>query len=205
MSDEDNKTRATTGVKFSAFKQVGPQEGNPVEVVGLRDGENVRASLTTDLVETNPDITFRNAKGQFAAVDPGTLALTNQLKVNRYFYERLGELGVHIGEDAPSETPKDGDFWFDNSEDTMQLFMWHADSDAWLPIAPPTTLEGRVATGEATQTAIIAQIQVSLEEQRSTGDRVAKMLSALKSSNSFDELKAKLIELPETQDAGGES
>ena len=43
MSDEENKTRATTGVKFSAFKQVGPQEGNPVEVVGLRDGENVRA------------------------------------------------------------------------------------------------------------------------------------------------------------------
>ena len=101
MSDEENKTRATTGVKFSAFKRVGPQEGNPVEVVGLRDGENVRASLTTDLVETNPGITFRNSKGQFAAVDPGTLALTNQLKVNRYFYERLEELGVALP-DAPA-------------------------------------------------------------------------------------------------------
>ena len=80
------------GVKFSEFKQVGPMEGNPVEVVGLRDGENVRATLTTDLVETNPDITFRNTKGQFAAVDPGLMALTNQLQVNRYFYDRLSEL-----------------------------------------------------------------------------------------------------------------
>ena len=58
-------------------------------------------------------------------------------------------------------------FWFDNSEDVMQLYIWHTDSDAWIPVAPPTTLEGRVATGEATQAAIIAQIQESLQvEQR---------------------------------------
>ena len=179
MSDEENKTRATTGVKFSAFKQVGPQEGNPVQVVGLRDGENVRANLTTDLVETNPDITFRNSKGQFAAVDPGVSALTNQLKVNRYFYERLAEMGVPIGEDPPSETPQDGAFWFDNSEDVMQLFMWHQESDAWLPIAPPTTLEGRVATGEATQQAIIEQIQESLVEQQQIKNKVAALEGAV--------------------------
>ena len=179
MSDEENKTRATTGVKFSAFKQVGPMEGNPVEVVGLRDGENVRANLTTDLVETNPDVTFRNAKGQFAAVDPGVLALTNQLKVNRYFYERLAEIGVPIGENPPSETPQDGAFWFDNSEDVMQLFMWHAESDAWIPIAPPTTLEGRVATGETTQAAIIDQIQESLAEQETIKNKVAALEGAV--------------------------
>ena len=54
VSDEENKTRATTGVKFSAFKQVGPQDGNPMEVVGLRDGENVRAVLTTDWLRPTP-------------------------------------------------------------------------------------------------------------------------------------------------------
>jgi microcystin-dependent protein len=179
MSDEKD-TRAASGVKFSQFRQVGPQEGNPVEVVGLRDGENVRASLTTDLVETNPDITFRNAKGQFAAVDPGTMALTNQLQVNRYFYERLLELGVTIGEEAPGGgTPADGGLWFDNSEDVMQLFIFHKDSDAWIPVAPPTTLEGRVSTGEATQDAIIAQIQESLVEQENIKSKIKALEGAV--------------------------
>ncbi|BAQ84699.1 hypothetical protein [uncultured Mediterranean phage uvMED] len=164
MSDEENKTRATTGVKFSSFKQVGPAEGNPVEVVGLRDGENVRAVLTTDLVETNPELTFRNAKGQFAAVGPGITELTNQLKVNRYLYDRMLERGVTISTVAP-DVYAEGTFWFDNSEDVMQLFIWHEDSDAWIPVSPPTTLEGRVDTGEATQAAIIAQIQESLQVQ----------------------------------------
>jgi len=58
-----------------------------------------------------------------------------------------------------------GSLWFDNSEDTMQLYVWHEDSDAWIPAAPPTTLEGRVGAGEATQQAIIAQIQESLDDQ----------------------------------------
>jgi len=58
-----------------------------------------------------------------------------------------------------------GSLWFDNSQDTMQLYVWHEDSDAWIPVAPPTTLEGRVGAGEATQQAIIAQIQESLDDQ----------------------------------------
>ena len=56
-------------------------------------------------------------------------------------------------------------FWFDNSEEVMQLFIWHKDSDAWIPVAPPTTLEGRVSQGEDTQKAIIAQINESLQVQ----------------------------------------
>ena len=47
----------------------------------------------------------------------------------------------------------------------MQLFIWHEGSEAWIPVAPPTTLEGRVSTGEATQAAIIEQIQESLQVQ----------------------------------------
>ena len=177
---EDNKTRAAAqGIKFSEFKQVSNQEGNPVQVVGLRDGENVRAVLTTDLVATEPEVVFRNSKGQFAAVDPGLLVLDNQLKVNRYFYNRLLEMGVPISENPPTDMPADGAFWFDNSEDVMQLFMWHAESDAWLPIAPPITLEGRVATGEATQQAIIEQIQESLVEQEQLKNKVAALEGAV--------------------------
>ena len=157
MSDEENKTRAVTGVKFSAFKQVGPMDGNPVEVVGLRDGENVRAPLTTDLVETNPGITFRNAKGQFAAVDPGVTELTNQLKVNRYLYDRMLERGVTI-DVVPPEIYADGTFWFCNSENSMQLFVYHEESDAWIPVAPPATIADRVAAGEDIQSGLVEAV-----------------------------------------------
>ena len=157
MSDEENKTRATTGGKFSAFKQVGPQEGNPVEVVGLRDGENVRAPLTTDLIETNPGITFRNAKGQFASPDPSVGELTNQLKVNRYLYDRMLERGVTIDVDPP-EIYADGTFWFCNDENSMQLFVYHADSDAWIPVAPPASISDRVAAGEDVQSGLVEAV-----------------------------------------------
>ena len=157
MSDEENKTRATTGVKFSAFKQVGPQDGNPVEVVGLRDGENVRAPLTTDLIETNPGITFRNSKGQFASPDPGVTELTNQLKVNRYLYDRMLERGVTI-DVAPPDIYADGTFWFCNLESSMQLFVYHEESDAWIPVAPPATISDRVAAGEETQAGLVEAV-----------------------------------------------
>ena len=81
---------------------------------------------------------------------------------------------VWITDQLPDEQyTSNGDLWFDNTEDTMQLFLWHEDSGAWLPVAPPTTLEGRVDAGEATQQAIIAQIQESLVEQADLADRIS--------------------------------
>ena len=157
MSDEENKTRATTGVKFSAFQQVGPQDGNPMEVVGLRDGENVRAVLTTDMVETNPELIFRNAKGQFTSVGPGITELTNQLKVNRYLYDRMLERGVTI-DVVPPDIYVEGTFWFCNSESSMQLFVYHEESDAWIPVAPPATIADRVAKGEETQSGLVEAV-----------------------------------------------
>jgi hypothetical protein len=77
--------------------------------------------------------------------------------------------GVVIIKDEAPDPEEDevgnGSLWFDNSQDAMQLYVWHEDSDAWIPVAPPTTLEGRVGAGEATQQAIIAQIQESLDDQ----------------------------------------
>ena len=58
-----------------------------------------------------------------------------------------------------------GDLWFDNTADTMQLFLWHEESGAWLPVAPSTKLEGRVddladriTAGETEQTNISKRV-----------------------------------------------
>jgi len=83
---------------------------------------------------------------------------------------------VWITGDLPDENyVSNGDLWFDNTEDTMQLFLWHEDSDAWLPVAPPTTLDARVTAGEATQAAIIAQIQTSLDDQAKIAAKVEEL------------------------------
>ena len=134
---------------------------------GTNQGE--WAPATTDLIETNGMIMFRDINGRFAPTPEELDELNTQLKVNRFMWEKIQELdlkagGVAISDEAPAD-PENGMFWFDNSEDVMQLFIWHEDSDAWLPVAPPTTLEGRVSAGEATQQAIIAQINESLQVQ----------------------------------------
>ena len=157
MSEDDKTRAAAQGIKFSEFKQVTNQEGNPVQVVGLRDGENVRAVLTTDLVATEPEVVFRNSKGQFAAVDPGLLLLDNQLKVNRYFYNWMLEQGVTI-DPAPPGTPADGALWFCNLESSMQLFVFHEESDAWIPVAPPASIADRVAAGEDIQSGLVEAV-----------------------------------------------
>ena len=70
--------------------------------------------LTTDLVETNPDILFRDTKGRFARIPDELLGLDNQLKVNRWFYEQLEFLLGNVGEggwlpiDQP-DPPVEGD------------------------------------------------------------------------------------------------
>ena len=134
---------------------------------GTNQGE--WSPATTDLIETNGMLMFRDIKGRFAPTPEELDELNTQLKVNRFIWEKIQELdakasGVAIDTDPPDD-PENGMFWFDNSEDVMQLFIWHTGSDAWLPVAPPTTLEGRVDAGEATQRAIIAQIQQSLDDQ----------------------------------------
>ena len=134
---------------------------------GTNQGE--WAPATTDLIETNAMLMFRDINGRFAPTPEELAELDNQLKVNRFIWEKIQELdlkagGVAISTDPPDD-PENGMFWFDNTEDVMQLFIWHKDSDAWVPVAPPTTLEGRVTAGEATQRAIIDQIQQSLDDQ----------------------------------------
>ena len=143
-------------------------------------------ALTTDMVETNPGIIFRDSKGRFAPTPDEWAKLTDQLKVNRFIWDHIQMLdieksGIIIGPNPPvppaGEQLTDGTFWFDNTEEIMQLFIWHTDSNAWLPVAPPATLESRVRQGEITQEAIIAQIQESLVEQ----DRIIQTLDSTSS------------------------
>ena len=55
---------------------------------------------------------------------------------------------VWITDELPDEQyTSNGDLWFDNTENTMQLFLYHEESDAWLPVAPPTTLEDKGSGG----------------------------------------------------------
>jgi len=127
------------------------------------------APATTDLIETNGMLMFRDIKGRFKPTPEELENINTQLKANRFMWEKIQELdlkagGVAISPDAP-DNPDNGMFWFDNTEDVMQLFIWHKDSDAWIPVAPPTTLDARVSAGEATQQAIITQIQQSLDDQ----------------------------------------
>ena len=93
MSDNEKSTR-TDLKKFSQFTRV---SGGPVDVVGLKDGDNVIAKLTTDLVETNPDVTFRDAKGRFRSLEDYE-ELTDQLKVNRFIANELDALNGAVDE-----------------------------------------------------------------------------------------------------------
>ena len=68
---------------------------------------------------------------------------------------------VIIKDEAPDQEEDqvgNGSLWFDNSQEVMQLFLWHKESAAWIPVAPPTTLESRV-------TQMTAQIEELLKVQ----------------------------------------
>ena len=68
-------------------------------------------------------------------------------------------------DDKPPVEPKEGDLWFDNNEEDMTLRVYQNESEAWIPVAPATTIEGRVATGEETQRAIQSTIDTALMDQ----------------------------------------
>ena len=103
-----------------------------------------RPIYTDDVLTRGAQPMFRKPNGQFAKkTDPE--AVRDQQTANWFLYESMMDLngGVQVSEDAPVD-PNDGALWFDNTEEIMQLFLYHEDSDAWIPVAPPTTIEGRV-------------------------------------------------------------
>jgi len=160
MSEQDPRA---TGTKFSQFAAT--TEG-PIEVVGLKDGANVRATLTTDLVNTNPDVTFRDAKGRFRSTRD-LEELTNQLKVNRFLaneVELLNEAvanlaaGSVVVSDEPPNIEADGQLWYDSNR--LELFVSY--QDAWISTSP---LESRIEAGEALQAEILARVEAGESKQ----------------------------------------
>jgi len=81
------------GTHFSDFSVV---DGEGIEGVGLKDGQNVRFNLTTDSVQVNPN-PFRNARGQFAPTPEELDSLKNQRDVNEFLYEKIQEVGAEDG------------------------------------------------------------------------------------------------------------
>jgi hypothetical protein len=84
--------------------------------------------------------------------------------------------------------PNDGDLWFDTSPDELTLYVYSEDSGAWIPAAPPTTLEGRVAENEALQIEIVQRLQAN------------EVLTNFH-SNEIQTIKHDIIELEEEIDA----
>jgi hypothetical protein len=156
------------------------------ETAGTNQGE--WSPATTDAIETNGQLMFRDAKGRFKPTPEELENIDNQLKANRFMWEKIQQLdvdknGIDISPNPPEppdgETMVDGAFWFDNSEDVMQLFIWHSDSDAWIPVAPPITLDDRVSQGEETQRIIISQINAALVEQNEIKDKISALEGAV--------------------------
>jgi hypothetical protein len=102
----DGCTMSDTKTDIKKFSQFTRVEEGPVDVVGLQSGQNVIAKLTTDLVETNPDVTFRDAKGRYRSTEDYE-ELTDQLKVNRFIANELDAINEavdSIGEKGYDDT-----------------------------------------------------------------------------------------------------
>ena len=66
---------------------------------------------------------------------------------------------VEVGENPPDD-PKEGDLWWDSSPDSLTLFVY--EGTAWVPAAPPVSLDGINATIDAAlivQNDLLARVQ----------------------------------------------
>ena len=95
-----------------------------------------RQIYTSDLVTENNQPMFAGR------ADDG---IRNQRDANWYLLDLIEQTVDCVISDKPPEDPKEGDLWFCNLEDSMQFFVYHEDSDAWIPVAPPATIADRVA------------------------------------------------------------
>ena len=131
-----------------------------------KSGVKEWAPVTTDLVATNPDVTFRDAKGRFRSTSDLD-DLTNQLKVNRFLaneVELLNEAvanlaaGSVVVSDDPPNIEADGQLWYDSNR--LELFVSY--QDAWISTSP---LESRIEAGEALQAEILGRVEAGEAKQ----------------------------------------
>ena len=179
MSDE--KSTRVSQKKFSDF---GTVTNGPIDVVGLKNGQNIKATLTTDLVETNPGETFRDAKGRFRSTEDYA-ELTNQLKVNRFIANELDLINAAIANlqsgsvvvsDDPPDIEADGQLWLDSNR--LELFISY--EDAWISTTP---LAARIEAGEELQAQILARVEAGeVKQAQIDEEKVAKKGDTMKGS-----------------------
>ena len=134
------------------------------------------APVTTDLVSTNPEVTFRDAKGRFRSTKD-LEDLTNQLKVNRFLAnevelinEAIANLaaGSVVVSDDPPNIEADGQLWLDSNR--LELFISY--EDAWISTTP---LAARVEAGEALQAEILARVEAGeVKQAQIDNEKIAK-------------------------------
>ena len=150
-------------------------EDEPTEYPHAADGEPTDLQVEDQWYQvTDPNFDYDNPDPEGLDLYIWTETSTDTFEWVLFVAE-IPDGAVIIKGEAPDQEEDqvgNGSLWFDNSEDTMQLYVWHEESGAWIPVAPPSTLEGRVAVGEATQQAIIDQIQESLVEQETIKNKV---------------------------------
>ena len=146
------------GTKLSAFKESTSQT---IQFIGIDENKkDVKATLTTDMIDTNAQ-PFRNAKsGQFIGTPEELENLKNQRDVNEFFYKaindiELGDIEIPpntIVSDDPPDSPKEGQCWYDTGR--LELFVY-AD-EGWFPCSP---LGARVEAGEVVQAQILGRVE----------------------------------------------
>ena len=169
----------------SGWDNVGPIQGpagatGPTGATGATgdDGEIIEV-LEGD--STNPPDDL--AVGQLL-YDPNAAGPAHSYVTEETFQELVDEVDRLDEEFAPvtvkpvamqssaPENPVGGDEWFDNDEDTLQLYVFDETSEAWIAASAPSTLADRVASSE---------------------QRVGSVIAALEAADNFDEFRAKII------------
>ena len=196
----DEKTPRTDIVKFSDFAVA---DGEGIEGVGLKDGQNVRFALTTDSVQVNPN-PFRNSKGQFIGTPEELANLKNQRDVNEFLYNAIESIeqgdvnldgyatevwvteqidgiefpaGTIVSDTAPADA-EDGSTWYD----TVRLELFVYAMGAWLPCSP---LGARVEQGEILQAQILSRVEAGEVQQQTLVDTKLSKAEANEVTNSF--------------------
>ena len=93
-------------------------------------------------------ISFPSDKTQLFVADNGVTYKWSEDRWRVKEYLLANGAPVELSETPPSN-PDDGDLWFDTSPDELTLFVYSEDSSAWIPAAPPVSLDGINATIDA--------------------------------------------------------
>jgi hypothetical protein len=141
-------------------------------------------TITTDQVQTNPEVTFRDAKGRFRSTKDFE-ELTNQLKVNRFIAEEIDLINAAIANlqagsvvvaDDPPDIEADGQLWLDSSR--LELFVSY--QDGWISTTP---LAARIEAGEELQAQILARVEAGeIKQAQIDEEKIAKKGDTMKGS-----------------------